>query len=495
RGLIPGDGDGSAIVINTTDSSPFNGLAMFDKGQTGQTATLSIAATIPGVTVSTVEIIVPTELGVPTSGSVSLSGPGSTGATFGVTGQTISISSAAITDTDSLAIEIDGLTTPTPTLVTNNGNYVFATSTATSGGTLTPLGQSPAANVIIPIASIRDVDANGVPLDLGATVAVEGVVTEPDFGSGLSNFSGFIQDSTAGVNIFSFTENLGLVRGNLFAVVGTIVQFNGLTEIVPTSTANIVDRGPSIEPSSVTLTVAELLASAEELEGSLVTIAGLTKEQEGTWGTGSNITLQDPEMNNITIRIQSGSTATTEPLYPATITGVFAQFDTSNPYFGGYQLLPRDEADVISATGNAYTTWAALNGLTPGVNDGAEQDVEFGTTGDGIANVLEFILGGNPLLSDPSILPVATLDDNNFIFTFNRNEDSVGVATTTFQWSTDLTFPSANDVVIGAGDSTGPNGVVVDVDETTSPETVTVFVPRSNAPGGTIQGRLLGTLP
>jgi hypothetical protein len=497
RGLVPGDGDGSAIVINTTDSSPFNGLAMFDKGQTDQTATLNITATISEVTMTTVQIVVPAELGAPTLESVSLSGPGSAGASLGVAGQTITVSSAAVTDTDSLTVEIDGLATPTPTLVTDNGNYVFTTSTSTSGGTLTPLGQSPAAHVIIPIASIRDVDANGVPLDLGTTVAIEGVVTQPDFGSGTSNFSGFIQDSGAGVNIFSFDQNLGLVRGNLFAVVGTLAQFNGLSEIIPSSSADIVDRGASTEPSSVTVSVPDLLASAEELEGSLVTVTGLTKAdfENDPWTNGSNITLQDSEMNNLTIRIQQGSTATTEPVYPATITGVFAQFDNSNPYFGGYQLLPRDQADVVGSTGDAYTSWATLNGLTPGGNDGPEQDVEFGTIGDGISNVLEFVLGGNPLVSDPSILPLATLDDDNFIFTFSRSEESIGVTTTTFQWSTDLSFPIENDVVIIAGDRTAAFGVIVDVDETTTPDTVTVLVPRTNAPDGRIHGRLQSTRP
>ena len=69
------------------------------------------------------------------------------------------------------------------------------------------------AVVTIPIANLGDVDANGVSLDEGKTVAVQGVCTEENFNS-TSSTSAFLQsgqpDGTlkAGINIYSGQRNL-----------------------------------------------------------------------------------------------------------------------------------------------------------------------------------------------------------------------------------------------------------------------------------------------
>ncbi|NJL19443.1 MAG: lamin tail domain-containing protein [Bdellovibrionaceae bacterium] len=69
----------------------------------------------------------------------------------------------------------------------------------------------------------------------------------------------------------------------------------------------------------------------------------------GTWSAAQTVVVQDGSNNTVDIRIQSGSNATTEPLYPATITGVFGQFDNSSPFTSGYQIMPRENADLLSA--------------------------------------------------------------------------------------------------------------------------------------------------
>ena len=71
-----------------------------------------------------------------------------------------------------------------------------------------------------------------------------------------------------------------------------------------------------------------------------------------------------------------------------------------NTHFSGTGTLT-----VTSGPTSAFAAWASLKGLIPGVNDGPTQDPD----NDGISNLLEFVLGGDPLASDPSILPVAVL--------------------------------------------------------------------------------------
>ena len=137
--------------------------------------------------------------------------------------------------------------------------------------------------------------------------------------------------------------------------------------------------------------------------------------------------------------------------------------------------------------GSAYGAWALAKGLTS-ANNGATQDPD----NDGIPNALEFLLGGNPLASSTSILPLVTLDATNFYFTFKRTHESAAEITAKFEFGS--TLAGWTDVAIGAT-SAGPDvhGVSVNVNEggpTTVPDVITVTVPRTHAVGGMLFGRL-----
>ena len=139
--------------------------------------------------------------------------------------------------------------------------------------------------------------------------------------------------------------------------------------------------------------------------------------------------------------------------------------------------------------GDAYDTWASTN-ITSGPT-GFDEDAN----GDGLANGLNFVLGGNPNNVDFSILPSGSQSAGDFSFDFKRSDDSEGITTQTFQWSTNLS--NWNDVAIGAA-SSGPDadGVTVTVAENTNnPDDVTIFVPGTNAPDGKVFGRFIATRP
>lgn len=129
---------------------------------------------------------------------------------------------------------------------------------------------------------------------------------------------------------------------------------------------------------------------------------------------------------------------------------------------------------------SAYDAWAALKGLTVGVNDGVTQDPE----NDGIENVLEFVLGGNPLASDLSILPAQSLDATNYHFTFNRSDESETEISLNFQYGSDLS--GWTSVAIGAASA----GQVTVTENGASPDAVEVIIPRSSAVNGKLFGRL-----
>jgi len=274
-----------------------------------------------------------------------------------LSGSTLTITGLIVDQLSPVTINIAGLTTPeTAGDLTKDGNYPFTVQTGVEGN-LQAMLLPTIAVVTIPIANLGDVDANGVSLDVGKMVAVQGVCTEENFNS-TSSTSAYLQSGQpdgilkAGINVY-YTKNIPMVRGNTYVAAGVVANYNGVTEIIPTSTAGVVNLGVgSPVPIAVTLTLAELAAKQEAYEGSLVRVVGLSKVS-GTWAyaTSNPGVVVSNNGSTATVLIKQGSTATVEPTYPATVAGIYGQNVAASPYVGGAQIQPRDEADVESAPG------------------------------------------------------------------------------------------------------------------------------------------------
>jgi autotransporter-associated beta strand protein len=141
---------------------------------------------------------------------------------------------------------------------------------------------------------------------------------------------------------------------------------------------------------------------------------------------------------------------------------------------------------VTSAATAGFLSWidTPAFGLTAG-QKGESADPD----SDGIANLLEFVLNGNPSLSDPSILPVLNVTASNFEFTFNRRDDSVSPETTQiFQYGTNLT--TWTSIVIPA--TSGSIGAAtITVTDGTPADSVKISIPKATvAPETKLFGRL-----
>ena len=409
---------------NATSGSPYAGVNIFPRNATGQVVAFTLTGTNSG-TLTALRITVPTAFGTVTNpANVSVAGTGAGTPAISFAGQVVTISGVAITGNNPVNIALSGLITPNPTAVTDEPNYPFALLTSEAGTVFASTGLTPAAAVLIPISALRDVDAAGVPLDLGKIIAIEGICTEAQFSANAAgDTTAFFQDGDFGLGLFASATPLNLVRGNRYALTGPFSQFNGLSQIsLPVgSGANVIDRGVATEVTPVTLTLAELFANAESYEGRLVKVLSLGNPT-GNWQASSTVTLTDAAATAIQVRIQAGSAATSPPAsFPANITGILSQFDSSNPYTAFYQLQPREPGDLeIPTAPSGYSAWAANY---PNIG-GAENDAD----GDGQSNYLEYALGTIPNdRTSSQALAVSVIRDRPALSITKGSEASVDV--------------------------------------------------------------------
>ena len=342
-------GEGGTATLANASGGALDGTDVFRSGRSDQTVAVTVTGPDTG-TLTDVTVTVPDAWTGLDAANVTLSGDGFAAATATVDGPTVTITGAGVTATETGTVTLGGLTTPTPTDATDDGRYPFTVATG-SGGAVMDLDASPEAFVTIPIASIRDVDSEGVPLDLGETVAVEAVATVPSGAFDGDNLLVYAQDATGGTALFNFSINPTIIEGETYVVKGEVAQFNGLTELVPGSEADVIDLGPGTPVAPMELSIADILADAEALEGTLVTILSADRV-DGDWpgeGSSADITITDDGgVHTLNLRIDSDTDidGSTEPVFPIMITGVIGQFDSSSPFFDGYQIQPRSTADV-----------------------------------------------------------------------------------------------------------------------------------------------------
>ncbi len=179
------------------------------------------------------------------------------------------------------------------------------------------------------------------------------------------------------------------------------------------------------------------------------------------------------DISAATLTVSGTLTASTYTIasYTDTITGT--TFATISPALTtGYAVKVDTTAKLVQLVKSGYSSWAQLKGLTAGVNDGVLQDPDL----DGISNLLEYILGGDPLASGQSILPTVDASGSNLVFTFIRLSSSQTDTTLTFQYGSDLV--GWTDVAIPA--TTAGSVTITPATPTTGSDTVVVTVAKGS---------------
>jgi hypothetical protein len=129
----------------------------------------------------------------------------------------------------------------------------------------------------------------------------------------------------------------------------------------------------------------------------------------------------------------------------------------------------------------------------PALNTEAKRLPSADPENDGITNLMEFVLNGNPGVADSgSISPTLDAAGSNFVFEFDRRDDAVADNTLTFEYGENLA--GWTSVTIGATGGT-VGAATIAIATGSNPDVVTVTVPKSVSTTGKLFGRLKVTQP
>ncbi|MBN1154004.1 T9SS type A sorting domain-containing protein [candidate division KSB1 bacterium] len=232
---------------------------------------------------------------------------------------------------------------------------------------LTSTGQILAApHNIIPISQVRQNNGNGVPHLLNSIVEIQGEVTVADqFG-----IVATIQDETGGVMVYDYNFANRVEIGDFVTIRGTVTQYRGLTEIENVTVLEHITKTASVEPILVTCGDIdnEGANSIENYEGKLLRIDDVTVNTSNWYvtGSGTNYTLSD-RTGSCEVRIDDNVNLanTVAPGQSFSLIGVLSQFDYSEPYNSGYQIMPRFVEDIVTHLGPALIMSPLESEITP----------------------------------------------------------------------------------------------------------------------------------
>src|ERR1041385_7170006 len=381
RANTTGDGSGTAVVHP-------------DTMRHGAAANLNIVyRRDTAFTITDMRVIIPPSFGWPRSAS-SVSFTNMT-ATTSVSGDTIYFNSLSLS-ADSTVITVEDVTAPDTT-----GFYSIPIQTKALSifSSISPLPQIVVFGIPLTINETKTNDANGIPLKLGRFVTIRGIVTVANQFGGPS----YIQDNTGGMAIFGSSFSTAVTIGDEVIVSGKIDPFNGLTELTSPYLDSVVSTGNVVTP--VLATNAQLkndgAGGIENYEGSLVRVNSVVVRNGAgspisAWtvsGSGTNYKLFDGT-DTLDIRVDNQVDFANNPAPQGVfdIVGVLSQFKNASPYIGGYQLMPRYGADILSQ-GPLFATlpeesnitsvsfrvsWTTVNNGTARLRYGATTSYELG---------------------------------------------------------------------------------------------------------------------
>ena len=179
-------------------------------------------------------------------------------------------------------------------------------------------------------------------------------------------------------------------------------------------------------------------ATISTIPAAVAAVADTTGKIRVTWNAVPGAIGYQVSSRNTQTGIEQTITSVTSPCEVTGLTtGVVYEFKVSSLYPSNVRSVYSSSVSATPGSALGYAAWAgnSLQGLTPGSNDKPMDDPDR----DGVCNLMEFVLGGPPMTSSQTILPVLRKDGENWFFEYTRSDLSQATTTQVVEFSSDLT--------------------------------------------------------
>ena len=231
-----------------------------------------------------------------------------------------------------------------------------------------PTSPPPTGNIpTYAISDVTGINTGGVADSLGVNCKLIGTVMGIDMQGSPTAIQFTIHDGIDGIGCYSsasVAQAYSVMEGDQVRLIGSIGQFNGLTQIYPDSIVFISSGNPLPTPTVVT-------QLGENTESELVTFENASLVDVSQWtgsGSGFNVDITNGT-DTIAMRIDNDVDLYSQvpPTSPFDVTGIGGQFTFSLGSFNGYQLLPRYAEDIVPASA-VYVPKLVVSEIMPGSN-------------------------------------------------------------------------------------------------------------------------------
>ncbi len=193
-------------------------------------------------------------------------------------------------------------------------------------------------------------DANGdfVPDRLGQRVTIAGRANSNSDVMHTSRLSIFLQDSSAGIELYNVDPGPPIEEGDSVIATGTIEMYEGVTRLVRSTYRIIKVHRPMTRP--IDLPVPE--ASSESYEGMLIRVNGVvTRSWEDDYGAYLTLREQNNDLDSIVVFLANRHKAGIDLAKYSrhdlvTVTGVLGQYVRGGALNTGYEIYPRYPEDI-----------------------------------------------------------------------------------------------------------------------------------------------------